>query len=121
MRMWNIQKGRKNRYKRKNRRRISLKRHRDQSAQKDEKSANSAKTESAQDANEKRAENRQSIKNIDRLVAHMLGLTDIRDVIAFPKVQNASELMTQCPAPAEEKALTELSIAINIPDKNWKA
>ena len=53
----------------------------------------------------------------DRLVAHMLGLTDIRDVIAFPKVQNASELMTQCPAPADEKALAELSIAIDIPEK----
>ena len=54
----------------------------------------------------------------DRLVAHMLGLTDIRDVIAFPKVQNASELMTQCPAPADPKALTELSIAIDIPEKS---
>ena len=54
----------------------------------------------------------------DRLVAHMLGITDIRDVIAFPKVQNASELMTQCPAPADPKALTELSIAIDIPEKS---
>ena len=53
----------------------------------------------------------------DRLVAHMLGITDIRDVIAFPKVQNASELMTQCPAPADAKALAELSIAIDIPEK----
>ena len=48
----------------------------------------------------------------------MLGITDIRDVIAFPKVQNASELMTQCPAPADPKALTELSIAIDIPEKS---
>ncbi len=54
----------------------------------------------------------------DRLVAHMLGITDIRDVIAFPKVQNASELMTQCPAPADPKALTELSIAIDPPEKS---
>jgi aspartyl-tRNA synthetase len=49
---------------------------------------------------------------LDRLVALMLGIEDIREVIAFPKVQNASELMTACPAPADEKALEELSIAV---------
>ncbi len=49
---------------------------------------------------------------LDRLVALSIGLEDIRDVIAFPKVQNASELMTRCPAPADDKALAELAIAI---------
>lgn len=49
---------------------------------------------------------------LDRLVALMLGLEDIRDVIAFPKVQNASELMTMCPSPTDAKALTELGIAV---------
>jgi len=49
---------------------------------------------------------------LDRLVTLSLGLEDIRDVIAFPKVQNASELMTKCPAPADPKALEELSITI---------
>ncbi len=49
---------------------------------------------------------------LDRLVALTIGLEDIRDVIAFPKVQNASELMTKCPAPADEKALAELAIAV---------
>ncbi len=49
---------------------------------------------------------------LDRLVALMLGIEDIRDVIAFPKVQNASELMTKCPTKAESKALEELSIEI---------
>ncbi|MBQ2733152.1 MAG: aspartate--tRNA ligase [Clostridia bacterium] len=48
----------------------------------------------------------------DRLVTLLLGLEDIRDVIAFPKAQNASELMTKCPAAADAKALEELSIAI---------
>ena len=48
----------------------------------------------------------------DRLVTLLLGLEDIRDVIAFPKAQNASELMTKCPAEADAKALEELSIAI---------
>ncbi len=49
---------------------------------------------------------------LDRLVAAMLELDDIRDVIAFPKVQNASELMTGCPSPADEAALAELGIAV---------
>ena len=46
------------------------------------------------------------------VTALSIGLEDIRDVIAFPKVQNASELMTKCPAPADAKALEELAIAI---------
>ena len=49
---------------------------------------------------------------LDRLVMLVLGLDDIRDVIAFPKVQNASELMTACPAYPDPKALGELSIAV---------
>jgi aspartyl-tRNA synthetase len=49
---------------------------------------------------------------LDRLAMLMLGLTSIKDVIAFPKVQNASELMTACPAQVDEKQLDELHIAI---------
>ena len=49
---------------------------------------------------------------LDRLVTLLLGLEDIRDVIAFPKVQNASELMTRCPSAADPKALVELGIAL---------
>ena len=48
----------------------------------------------------------------DRLVTLLLGLEDIRDVIAFPKVQNASELMTKCPSEPDTKALEELGIAV---------
>ena len=48
----------------------------------------------------------------DRLVTLLLGLEDIRDVIAFPKVQNASELMTRCPSEPDPKALEELGLAI---------
>jgi aspartyl-tRNA synthetase len=48
----------------------------------------------------------------DRLVSLILGIEDIRDVIAFPKVQNASELMTGAPARTDDKALNELCIAI---------
>ena len=49
---------------------------------------------------------------LDRLVALLLGIEDIRDVIAFPKVQNASEPMSGCPALADVKALDELQIAV---------
>jgi aspartyl-tRNA synthetase len=42
----------------------------------------------------------------------MLELDDIRDVIAFPKVQNASELMTGCPSPTDDQALAELGITV---------
>ena len=48
----------------------------------------------------------------DRLVTLLLGLEDIRDVIAFPKVQNASELMTKCPSEADAGALDELGLEI---------
>ena len=49
---------------------------------------------------------------LDRLVTLLLGLEDIREVIAFPKVQNASELLSKCPTPADPKALSELGIAV---------
>ena len=49
---------------------------------------------------------------LDRLTAILLGIRDydIREVIAFPKVQNASELMTKCPTLPDPKALEELAI-----------
>jgi len=43
---------------------------------------------------------------------HLAGLSTIRDVIAFPKVQNASELMTACPDTVDESQLKELGLAI---------
>ncbi len=49
---------------------------------------------------------------LDRLAMVMSGADSLRDVVAFPKVQNASELMSKCPVPADPKALEELGIAV---------
>jgi aspartyl-tRNA synthetase len=49
---------------------------------------------------------------LDRLVMIMANCDNIRDVIAFPKVQNASCLMTGAPGMVEEKQLKELNIKI---------
>ena len=51
---------------------------------------------------------------LDRIVMHLAGLSSIRDVIAFPKVQNASELMTGCPDVVDDKQLKELHVSIDI-------
>ncbi len=54
---------------------------------------------------------------LDRLCMLMAGCDSIRDVIAFPKVQNASELMTNAPDVVDEKQLTDLNIVCVKPEK----
>ena len=49
---------------------------------------------------------------LDRLIMQLLKAESLRDVIAFPKVQNASEPMTECPSPVDGIQLTELGIQL---------
>lgn len=49
---------------------------------------------------------------LDRLVMQMLGCDSLRDVVAYPKVQNASEPMTGCPAEVDDLQLDELGIKL---------
>ena len=51
---------------------------------------------------------------LDRIIMLMSGATSIRDVIAFPKVKDASCPMTAAPGLVEEKQLDELGIAIKV-------
>ena len=49
---------------------------------------------------------------LDRMVAMMAGVDQIRDVIAFPKTQRGQDLMVEAPSPATEKQLRELHIKL---------
>lgn len=49
---------------------------------------------------------------LDRLAMVMLQAESLRDVVAFPKVQNASELMSECPSPVDPESLEVLGIQI---------
>ncbi len=55
---------------------------------------------------------------LDRLIMQMLGCESLRDVIAYPKVQNASEPMTDCPAAVDSLQLTDLGIECVAPEES---
>ncbi|MBE6854094.1 MAG: aspartate--tRNA ligase [Ruminococcus sp.] len=49
---------------------------------------------------------------LDRLAMVMLGAESLRDITAFPKVQNASELMSACPSVVDKESLDILGIQV---------
>jgi aspartyl-tRNA synthetase len=49
---------------------------------------------------------------LDRIAMIMCGAENLRDVTAFPKVQNASELMSDCPSAVDTAQLEDLGIAL---------
>lgn len=53
---------------------------------------------------------------LDRVIMLMVGADSIRDVIAFPKVKDASCLMSEAPAPVDPKQLKELGIEVSEED-----
>ena len=54
---------------------------------------------------------------LDRVVMHLVGTTNIRDVIAFPKTQNGADLLTEAPSAVGDKQLEELSLVVRAPAK----
>ena len=52
---------------------------------------------------------------IDRVVMLFGGLDNIRDCIAFPKTQRATDMMTEAPGMVDAKQLQELGIAVEKP------
>ncbi|MCQ2516972.1 MAG: aspartate--tRNA ligase [Saccharofermentans sp.] len=56
---------------------------------------------------------------LDRFVMLLTGAGSIREVIAFPKVQNSSDLMTDAPAPVAPKQLEELAIMNVVPTEDY--
>jgi aspartyl-tRNA synthetase len=53
---------------------------------------------------------------LDRIVAMMAGVEQIRDVIAFPKTQRGQDLLVDAPSPATEQQLRDLHIRVRASD-----
>lgn len=55
---------------------------------------------------------------LDRMIMHMVHADSIRDVIAFPKVKDASDLMSGAPDAVDDRQLQELGVAVVSEDEN---
>ena len=49
---------------------------------------------------------------LERIVMILAGTSNIRDVVAFPKIQSAADLMNECPSAVEDEALDLLGIKV---------
>ena len=58
---------------------------------------------------------------LDRFAMLLCGCDSLRDVIAFPKVKDASCLLTNAPDVVDQKQLDELQIALNITEPEKEA
>lgn len=58
---------------------------------------------------------------LDRVVMHLVGSNNIRDVIAFPKTQNGADLLTEAPSAVDSKQLDELSLVLRAEPATSKA
>ena len=54
---------------------------------------------------------------LDRIIMHLCGTTNIRDVIAFPKTQNGADLMLDAPSAVDERQMRELHVKVVLPQK----
>ncbi len=54
---------------------------------------------------------------LDRLCMQMLRCETLRDVVAYPKIKDATEPMTSCPSAVDSDQLAELGIKVDIPQE----
>ena len=51
---------------------------------------------------------------LERICMILSGTNNIRDVVAFPKIQSAADLMNECPSRVDDDALNLLGIKVNV-------